>query len=149
MTSRVSILRDPTNKWPFRLGAAGLIPFYIGALGCVLAKDEKTATTWKTWNTKYGATILSFIGAVHWGAALNSTSTIRSRQFVFSVLPALGGFGSLLLGQPLAIWSQSLMFATIPIFEHKYLPTTPWYMRLRIVLSGGAFIAQSICGMIK
>ena len=149
MLSNLSMLRDPTNKWPFRLGVAGLVPFYIGALGCVLAKDNKTSSAWKQFNTKYGATILSFIGAVHWGAALSATSTIRSRQFVFSVVPALGAFGSLILGQPLAIWSQSLMFVAIPLYEQRYLPTTPWYMRLRVVLSGGAFIAQSICGLIK
>eukprot|EP00835_Amoeboradix_gromovi_P005171 NODE_461_length_8173_cov_0.353604.p5 type:complete len:152 gc:universal NODE_461_length_8173_cov_0.353604:6766-7221(+) len=149
LLSRLSMLRDKTNKWPFRLGVAGLIPFYVGALGCVLAKDNRTASAWKQFNTKYGAVILSFTGAVHWGSALTTISAIRSRQFVFSVLPTLAGFGSLFWVQPLALMSQSAMFAAIPLFEYKYLPTVPWYMRLRLVLSGGAFVAQTICSLVK
>ncbi len=149
MFANLSKLRDPSNKWPFRLGVWGLIPFYAGAIGCVLAKDEKTASAWKQWNTKYGAVILSFVGAVHWGTAVSTASPIKSRLYLFSVIPALGAFGSTLLAQPLSIWSQSFMFAAIPLYEYRYLPITPWYMNLRLVLSGGAFIAQTLCGIIK
>ena len=75
----------PTPKGPARLatalGIAGLIPFAAGAALALLSDDAAAA---RAALLAYGAVILSFLGAVHWGLALASgpadTNTVRSRS---------------------------------------------------------------------
>jgi hypothetical protein len=86
------------------LGAAGLIPFIVCGLG-VLATDPTRAARMMTALIAYGAVILAFLGAVHWGFALASQaaeeSGSESRRLALGVLPALAGWVALLL--PIAL----------------------------------------------
>jgi hypothetical protein len=78
------------------LGLAGLIPFIActalvlgGGPFAGLAEDALAA---------YGAVILAFLGAVHWGLALaeaEDDATARTR-LTLGVLPALAGWAALL-----------------------------------------------------
>jgi len=43
----------------------------------------------------YGGVILSFLGAVHWGAAMASATPVPARRYVYSVLPSLVGWCAL------------------------------------------------------
>ncbi len=122
------------------LGYGGLIPFVIGVFVAALAPqplhEQAVAAT-----LVYGAVILSFIGAVHWGIAL-----IRDQRpwgvMVGSVLPALlgavaaaigvtesPGVGALLLAAGFAAWYG---------YERVADPGVafpPWYRRLRMHLT--------------
>jgi hypothetical protein len=85
---------------PFRLlGFAGLIPFAVGAALAVLGPPS-----WRAWAAfalaAYGAVILSFLGAVHWGLGLRARPEEQPHAWPrlgFGVVPALVGWLALLL----------------------------------------------------
>lgn len=82
MTTELSV--PPAAKW---LGYAGAIPFVAGALACLPAAAPLRPLGLALL-LDYGAIILSFMGGVHWGAALlrndNDAGTLGR-----SVVPAL------------------------------------------------------------
>jgi hypothetical protein len=58
---------------PRVLGLAGLIPFVATGVGArVFFTDESRRETMQTVQRAYGASILSFMGAVHWGLEMAS-----------------------------------------------------------------------------
>ena len=76
------------------LGYAGLIPFIVFSIGCWVPLpyvDDALAVL-----ITYAAVILSFMGAVHWGAAMTVTGKNSSRSLVVSVLPALAAWAALM-----------------------------------------------------
>ncbi len=52
------------------LGHAGLLPFLVALLGVGLAPSLEVRDLAQRLAIGYGAAILSFVGAVHWGLAL-------------------------------------------------------------------------------
>ncbi len=91
-----------------RLGAAGLVPF-IGA----------AAALWSEWPREwppasmvllgYGATICSFLGAIHWGLVMRDGHAHVDRSLIWGVLPSLLGWVALLLGDVVGL----LLMATL------------------------------------
>jgi len=85
---------------PFRLlGYAGLIPFAAGAALAALGPPP-----WRAFAVPalaaYGAAIVSFLGAVHWGLALRARpdeAPAAWPRLALGVLPAVVGWLSLLL----------------------------------------------------
>ena len=127
---------------PSFLGWAGLIPFGLAALGTHSGIDALISYGFLG-GTAYGAVILSFLGAVHWGLAMQDDRS--PYWYVWSITPALFGFASLLLldvGMRVATliplfalaWSVDLKAA-----NHGLIPN--WYMRLRSKLTAGAVIS--------
>lgn len=85
------------------LGIAGLIPFIGCGLG-TLALPPPDSERFLTALLAYGAVILAFLGAVHWGFVLESPDpegaamVARDRvRLVLSVIPALIGWLALLM----------------------------------------------------
>ncbi len=137
------------------LGYAGLIPFAAGALACWLdpawlpvAPEYALAA--------YGAVILSFIGAVHWGR-LVAPGAARDPQaagwFVWSNVPALLGWAALLLpaaaGLVLLIAALALAWA---VDRHAFATGRypAWFARLRTHLTLGACasLALGLAGLL-
>jgi Protein of unknown function (DUF3429) len=90
------------------LGVAGLIPF-IGCGIAALGPDETSAQKMLWALIAYGAVVLSFLGGVHWGFALEPHSLEqggRSERWrlLFGVLPALVGWLALLVPLALPSW---------------------------------------------
>jgi hypothetical protein len=131
---------DSTLPAPARLlGPAGLIPFAGLALG-----------TWLGWGwagpalAAYGATILAFLGAVHWGLALRAPPAERGAdwgRFGLGVVPALLAWVALLL--PLAA-GLALLAGAIPATAAAETAAAraglvpAGYLRLRWLLSAAA-----------
>ena len=82
------------------LGAAGLVPFLAGSLGA-LSVDQGTARLALLGVAAYGAVILSFLGAVHWGLALaegpSQGAQAQRGRFGLGVVPALIGWAALIV----------------------------------------------------
>lgn len=78
----------PSAAW---MGYLGLLPFLIGMTG--LWVDAPGSGTWLA---AYGAVILSFVGAIHWGSAARS-GRYAAAPYVLSVCPALVGWSALLM----------------------------------------------------
>ena len=90
---------DPIPRPAFLLGTAGLIPFVVLA-SALYALPGSTSPMLLFWLSAYSAVILSFVGAVHWGAALVHPRMRDSDRVVFmtwSAVPALTAWVSLLL----------------------------------------------------
>ena len=127
---------------PRFLGWAGLVPFGLAALGTHSGIDA--AVQHGFWGgATYGAVILSFLGAVHWGLAMQDER--NPYWYVWAITPALLGFASLLLFDV-----EMRIVALIPLFllawsvdrqAAKYGLIPNWYMRLRSNLTAGAVIS--------
>ena len=79
------------------LGLLGLLPFLAGGFGAVGFREPMRAARALEALIAYGAVILSFLGAVHWGIALeDDTGLARVSRYGLGVVPALVGWVALL-----------------------------------------------------
>jgi hypothetical protein len=116
---------------PF-IGLAGALPF-LGAAPRALAADALLA---------YGATILSFLGGIHWGLAiarLGGPERARlPRRLVVSVVPSLAAWGALLVAGAAGLVILALAVAAmlwVDILATRADEAPPWYPNLRIPLT--------------
>jgi len=129
------------------LGYGGLIPFV--ALAAALAWDGgwREAAQWLL--AGYGAVILAFLGAVHWGRAIAGAASrfAVATQLIVGVLPALAGWVALALPLPAGLSLLALGFAGIWAFDQAAWQPQPelhWYRQLRTHLSIGAVVCLLI-----
>lgn len=114
-------------KW---LGYLGVIPFMsVGLLTTdINIPDQQILFAIQA----YAAIILTFVGAVHWGRALESNN---SGLLLYSVLPSLFAWLSLLIpafyGLPLLV----TCFLIVTIFDFQQYKKQVWFQLLRINLS--------------
>ena len=122
------------------LGYAGLLPFVAGALGIALLDGEPRAFAARAL-LAYGAVILSFLGAVHWGAELARAERGAAGRLAAGVLPSLAGWVALLLPQRHGLALLVAALGAFWLYEHrvlgeKRLPAS--YLGLRRSLTLGA-----------
>jgi len=118
------------------LGYVGLIPFVAALLGFVLSSDARQAYFAHQF-IAYGAVILSFVGAVHWGVALGGGPMPVMRMSI-SILPALLAWAALLLPVPAAAWLLLAGFVALRAWEASppVSGTLPgWYRSVRTHLT--------------
>ena len=86
----------------------------------------------------YGAVILSFVGAVHWGLLLQSTAARATRALVAGILPSLAGWIALLLPDRYGLTLLVVAFGAFWLYEHRILGEDALpgaYLQLRRSLS--------------
>lgn len=132
----------PAALWP---GLAGLLPFVGGVVGLWIGPTTFAPWLWKAL-IAYGAIILTFVGAIHWGIALGlphggdtdpSNATIAF-GYGWSVLPALLGWLAILVPAGLALvllvaGFAAQLFIDARIAAAHRLPA--WYLALRLLLT--------------
>ena len=118
------------------MGYLGLLPFLAGAAGPWLGMEWMAE-----WLLAYGAVILSFVGAIHWGLAMARRNP-PPEWFYASVMPALAGWVALLLPRLIALPLLAVGFIGWRVWEHRSVsPGLPrWFRRLRTVLTAGAVL---------
>lgn len=132
------------------LGYGGLLPFVALAATGLWATD---APLWGSALLAYGAVILSFVGALHWGFAMSQaglSDSERTRCFAWSVVPSLLAWPALLL--PLAGGSALLIagFVAHLVQDHRLaarIPVPAWYLPLRGRLTVTACVCLAIGAM--
>ncbi|MBK8119970.1 MAG: DUF3429 domain-containing protein [Sulfuritalea sp.] len=136
------------------LGYGGLLPFLFLAPASFF--DENHALYWADGLFSYGAIILSFVGALHWGYALSlgasSTEAARARRdacFAWSVVPALMAWLALLL--PPLLSSLLLIAGFIAHYRQDrrlaaFAGLPAWYLPLRLRLSVVACLGLAVGG---
>jgi len=73
-----------------------LLPFCFGAAGIwLLAPDQRAQASLAL--VGYGATIASFLGAIHWGLAMRDPHASAATPFVWGVAPSLTAWVALLV----------------------------------------------------
>ena len=86
----------PQLRWAAPLGYAGLLPFVALAVAAWLAPPAYRVPAAHAL-LAYGATIASFLGAIHWGLAMREPLTPQPGPFVWGVFPSLVAWAALLL----------------------------------------------------
>ncbi|PLX77267.1 MAG: DUF3429 domain-containing protein [Azoarcus sp.] len=130
------------------LGYGGLLPFVM--LTALLAVDVDGGAFFREALIGYGAVILSFVGALHWGFAMalpTLTAPQRTEAFVWSTVPALLAWPATWLVGSVAVpvlvcgfiahYVQDLRLA-----RRAELPV--WYLPLRLQLSVVACACLSV-----
>ena len=142
-------LIDPSRSTAFRLGVFGLVPF-VALAGAAAFGPE----AWRAWSgaalLAYGATILSFLGGIHWGLAL-ARPALSTQEVVMllgiGVLPQLLGWVALLVPAPIghglcAASLIALLAADEAAMRAGLAPA--WFMQLRWPLTCGAALAMVV-----
>ena len=83
--------------WAQRLGYGGLIPFVGLAAALWLAPPDDWPLALMAL-LGYGATISSFLGAIHWGLVMRGGAAQPLSSLLWGVVPSLLGWVALLLG---------------------------------------------------
>ena len=125
------------SLWARRLGFGGLIPFVGLAVALWLAPPGG----WSLAGVSllgYGATISSFLGAIHWGLVMREGPAQPVPSLLWGVVPSLLGWVALQLGHaPGLLLIAALIWACFAVDRvlypryqlHAWLP-----MRLRLTL---------------
>ena len=122
---------------PKLLGYLGLIPFFASSiLIWVPQYHQYGVESLKA----YSAIILTFIGGVHWGLAMQSVQDANSpeanyyhNQFIFSVIPSLIAWIAIVFLKPFSLIILALCFCVF-WFSEKLLYIhlfSTWYRKLR------------------
>lgn len=137
-----------TRRTAWLLGLAGLLPFAGCALAFFAAPDSWSGFA-EGALIAYGAVILSFLGAVHWGLALRAPveeAPSGPARLLLGVVPALLGWVALLLPDVFALPLLALAILGTAGLEQwaRGLGLVPGdYLVLRWVLS----ISAALCLM--
>ncbi|WP_017925276.1 DUF3429 domain-containing protein [Thioalkalivibrio sp. HL-Eb18] len=127
------------------LGYGGLIPFVALGFGAWMAQPE-----WQVFALEalafYGAVILSFLGAIHWGLYLAD----REHRVgplsapVWAVVPAVLAWLALLQPLPEALMTLAVLFLGALWVDRLSLrgrPLPRGYLGMRLVLTAGAIVS--------
>ena len=80
-----------------RLGFGGLLPF-VGLAAALWLAPPALRPLAGAALLGYGATICSFLGAIHWGLAMREPTAPAASSLLWGVMPSLLGWVALLLG---------------------------------------------------
>lgn len=130
------------------LGAGGLIPFMGGAALHILTQDPR----WLPLLSGYGAVIMSFVGALHWGYAVRDEPQGASAwwRFGWSVLPALGAWVCLMLPgsmQAIALGAGLIVCLVVDEAFARSVFMPHWLMPLRRLLTAGGALSLLAAGI--
>lgn len=109
------------SVWAQRLGYGGLVPFVALALALWLVPPAYHAVLASAL-AAYGATILSFVGALHWGLAMRSPSTQSANTLVWGVIPSLMAWVALLLPTAAGLLLIAAMLWVCFVVDKKTYP---------------------------
>lgn len=120
------------------LGYLGILPFMLTGLLLVdLPAYERPGANFSAASIlfavqAYGAIILTFVGAVHWGLAMHQQN---KQLLTISVLPSLIGWISLLLLPVYGLLLLIIAFILLLMFDLEQYPDHSWFRQLRVRLT--------------
>lgn len=122
------------------LGIAALLPFFLLSIACFITPTDLLAILVRG-QLGYGIAILSFLGGLHWGAALASpqlTMEQTKKSLIWGVVPASIAFGSLML--EIGFGFLVLAFGIIGAYKvdqrlYAWYNMPDWFIHLRLTLT--------------
>lgn len=128
------------------IGYAGLIPFMsLSALSVLFQDIHHSAILFSL--LAYGATIISFLGAIHWGLAMREEQSDRINM-IWGVIPSLLAWGSLIVDTH---WGLAIEFITLWICFFVDFNSYPKFgvrqwlrMRLQLTVIAGICLALPV-----
>jgi hypothetical protein len=131
------------------LSIAGLVPFALGTLGVWMFRHPFDSMALHA-QMSYGAVILSFLGAVHWGLALRIPGGTPRVLLMWGIVPPLAGWVALAFGPPLQHGVMMLAFLAAFSADHRAVLSgfaPPWYARLRLMLTTAVLVLVAASGL--
>lgn len=123
------------------LGGLGAVPF-IALAGAMPLLDGAIRPGVAYVLLAYGATILSFLGGIHWGLAISPTggpdTTRLTARLILAVTPSLVAWVALLVAGNTGLLLLAIAVAAmlaIDLRATRLGDAPPWYPKLRIPLS--------------
>jgi hypothetical protein len=138
-------MNDPsTRQLAWALGLGGLIPF-VGLAGLVWWAPAAQAELAQRAQILYAASILSFLGGLHWGFALSERlrPLALKRALVWSVLPSRWAWGSALAAPRVALGSLALGLLLAWAFDRqawRSYGVDEAFLRMRLALTAIAVL---------
>jgi steroid 5-alpha reductase family enzyme len=121
------------------LGFGGLIPFVGLSSLCIFTSGTHQQTLLFSL-LAYGATIISFLGAIHWGLAMRAEHQDRI-AIIWGVIPSLVAWGSLIVDTHLGLAIQFITLWVCFFVDLKRYPqfgVSEWLsLRLQLTLIAG------------
>lgn len=106
--------------WAERLGHAGLVPFVAGALLIWLVWPE--AHPYATLAlSAYAATIVSFLGGIHWGMAMRLAAPAPS-LFAWGVVPSLVAWAAVMMPPSAGLVVLGAMLVLCYLVDRRVYP---------------------------
>ncbi len=102
---------------------AGVVPFVLCLVGITLLPDFGARELAQRIAISYGAVVLAFIGAVHWGLALAGRMSWGAVRIVGAVLPALLGAAATVIGGQRGLALLVVGFGLFWLYEHRRVGT--------------------------
>ena len=124
------------------LGALGVVPFIACGVAAITLADPYWAELASDAVRFYGAVILSFLGGIRWGFAIQPVNrTGLWFQLILSVAPSLFAWGALLVPDQIGIAMLILglvgmLAADVQFVNQGRAPQ--WFSKLRLWLTVGA-----------
>lgn len=129
------------SEW---LGYAGLIPFVTLAGLCLLLQGDAQQYAGRAL-VSYGAVIIAFLGATHWGAVINGVNTLNATsRMLFAILPALLGWVAMLLPQATGLFVILVSLGAIYYVDRRWGGLHDRYITLRRRLTLVASISVAL-----
>lgn len=111
-TNRLSV---PAARW---LGYLGLLPFVAGAAWVWATRSTPAGVAAAFALEAYAATIVAFLGGVHWGPALRDGGRDLA-SLAWGVLPQLAAWLALMLPSRLALAVLALLLAVCFVVDRR------------------------------
>ena len=148
MSDKVTIAKPPFII--SLLGYGGAIPF-LGLATCIYFKVALPVISPIEGLLTYGAVILSFVGALHWGCVMahheQVTPRLASLLYGWSVMPALIAWGALLMPDRIGATVMALCFVACWRIDMKVIGSglwPAWMARLRLHLTSCAVASLAV-----
>lgn len=127
---------------------AGVAPFVLCLVGVGVLPDLAGRELAQRMAIAYGAVVLTFVGAVHWGLALAGRMAWSPLRVCGSILPALIGVAALVLGGQHGLALLTVGLGVFWLYEHRNagseLPAAYLSLRRNLTLVGCLLLAVTL-----
>jgi len=138
--------------WAHWLGAAGLIPFAVLALALWWPALGHQAFSSHAL-ASYGATIASFLGAIHWGLAMRDQPGTDAEPYLWGVVPSLLAWLALLLPPTWGLLGLAMLLGLCLLVDERRYPhykLQAWLpLRRRLTLVAGLACLAGAAGLLR
>ena len=136
---RFSNTRTPSTA--LLLGFCGLVPFVtLAALSFVVSSVHRPTVTFGL--LAYGVTIVSFLGAIHWGLTMVENVPSK-RRLIWGVLPSLLAWVSLLIQVQWGLLLVAAVLFLCLVIDYQIYPDfgLDHWLGMRLILSVVAIVS--------
>ncbi len=149
MTAPVATAPPAWANW---LGAGGLIPFAVLALALWWPELGHQAFISQAL-ASYGATIASFLGAIHWGLAMRDHPGAGAGPYLWGVTPSLLAWLALLLPPAGGLLGLAVLLGLCLLVDARRYPhyqLQAWLpLRRRLTLVAGLSCLAGAAGLLR